>query len=291
MELPAAEKELVIPRPAAANSSAANSAGEGSCIVALEPSLLTLAQIRGALESGELQATDALVSQMASDQRIGVRRLGRRLERVKNAARAERRRLDSLLARERKLWRTGTTRVAGVDEAGMGPLAGPVVAAAVIFEPGTKIDGVDDSKRLSSRRRRELAEIIAQDAVAVGIGEASVAEIDRLNIYHAGLLAMKRAVAELNPPPEVALVDGRRIPGLEIPQHDCAAGDRRHFCIAGASIVAKTHRDRLMEKLNREYPEYGFAKHKGYGTEQHRRAIEKHGRTPAHRRSFGRGVE
>jgi len=288
MELPIAEKELVFPHPAPANSSAPKSAAEGNRIVALEPTQLTLAQIRGALASGELRVTDALVSQMASDQRIGVRRLGRRLERAKNVARVERRRLESLLARERKFWRTGTTRVAGVDEAGMGPLAGPVVAAAVIFEPGTEIGGVDDSKRLSSARRGELAEIIARDAVAVGIGEASVSEIDRLNIYHAGLLAMKRAVAGLKPPPEVALVDGRRIPGLEIPQHACVAGDRRHFCIAGASIVAKTHRDRLMEKLSREYPEYGFAKHKGYGTEQHRRAIEKHGRTPAHRRSFRR---
>lgn len=290
MEFWTLEKDLVFSRPASANPGVSKSSGEGSRMVALEPSRLTLARISAAIASGELQVTDALLSGLASDRRVGARGLGRRLARAKNAARAERRRLQSLLAKERELWRTGTARVAGVDEAGMGPLAGPVVAAAVIFEPGTEIGGMDDSKRLSSARRDELAEIIARDAVAVGVGEASVAEIDRINIYHAGLLAMKRAVAALHPAPEVALVDGRRIPDLEIPQHACVGGDRRHFCIAGASIVAKTHRDRLMAKLHQVYPEYGFASHKGYGTQQHRRALEKYGRTLVHRRSFCRGT-
>ena len=259
-------------------------------MVALEPSRLTLSQIRGVLASGEVPVTSAVLSALARDPRVGVRRLGRRLTRAQASARAERRRLNSMLKKERRLWRSGTERVAGVDEAGMGPLAGPVVAAAVIFEPGTGICGMDDSKKLSSARRNELAGIIARDAVAMGIGEASVPEIDRLNIFHAGLLAMKRAVAVLHPAPEVALVDGRRIPGLEIPQEACVGGDRRHFSIAGASILAKTHRDRLMLKLDRVYPEYGFARHKGYPTRQHRRAIEKYGTTPVHRRRFGRGA-
>ena len=259
-------------------------------MVALEPSRLTLSQIRGVLASGEVPVTSAVLSALARDPRVGVRRLGRRLTRAQASARAERRRLNSMLKKERRLWRSGTERVAGVDEAGMGPLAGPVVAAAVIFEPGTGICGMDDSKKLSSARRNELAEIIARDAVAMGIGEASVPEIDRLNIFHAGLLAMKRAVAVLHPAPEVALVDGRRIPGLEIPQEACVGGDRRHFSIAGASILAKTHRDRLMLKLDRVYPEYGFARHKGYPTRQHRRAIEKYGTTPVHRRRFCRGA-
>ncbi len=259
-------------------------------MVALEPSRLTLSQIRGVLASGEVPVTSAVLSALARDPRVGVRRLGRRLTRAQASARAERRRLNSMLKKERRLWRSGTERVAGVDEAGMGPLAGPVVAAAVIFEPGTGICGMDDSKKLSSARRNELAEIIARDAVAMGIGEASVPEIDRLNIFHAGLLAMKRAVAVLHPAPEVALVDGRRIPGLEIPQEACVGGDRRHFSIAGASILAKTHRDRLMLKLDRVYPEYGFARHKGYPTRQHRRAIEKYGTTPVHRSRFCRGA-
>ena len=257
-------------------------------MVALEPSRLTLSQIREALASREGQVTSAVLSKLAADRRVGARRLGRRLARARAAARAERRRLKSMLEKERALWRRGTVRVAGVDEAGMGPLAGPVVAAAVIFEPGTEIRGVDDSKKLSSARRDELAGIIARAAVAMGIGEASVTEIDRLNIFHAGRLAMKRAVAGLRPAPELALVDGRRIPDLGFPQEACVGGDRRHFSIAGASILAKTHRDRLMMKLDRVYPEYGFARHKGYGTKQHRLAIEKHGRTPVHRRSFGR---
>ncbi len=259
-------------------------------MVALELSRLTLSQIREVLATGEVRVTSAVLSTLAGDARVGVRRLGRRLARARAAARAESRRLNSMLEKERGLWRSGTVRVAGVDEAGMGPLAGPVVAAAVIFQPGTEICGMDDSKRLSSARRNELAEIISRDAVAMGIGEASVPEIDRLNIFHAGLLAMKRAVAVLRPAPEVALVDGRRIPDLEIPQETCVGGDRRHFSIAGASILAKTHRDRIMTKLDRVYPEYGFARHKGYPTRQHRRAIEKYGRTPVHRRSFCRGA-
>ena len=257
---------------------------------ALKPSRLTLSQIRESLAAREVPVTSAELAELAGDSRVGVRRLGRRLERAGAAARAERRRLNSMLEKERGLWRRGTVRVAGVDEAGMGPLAGPVVAAAVIFEPGTEICGVDDSKKLSSARRNELAEVIARDAVAMGIGEASVTEIDRLNIFHAGLLAMKRAVGALRPAPEFALVDGRRIPGLEIPQEACVGGDRRHFSIAGASILAKTHRDRLMTELDRLYPEYGFARHKGYGTRQHLQAIEQHGRTPVHRASFCRRI-
>lgn len=259
-------------------------------MVALEPSRLTLSQIREALASGEGRVTSAVLSELAGDRRVGVRCLGRRLARARAAARAERRRLNSMLEKERGLWRSGTLRVAGVDEAGMGPLAGPVVAAAVVFEPGTEICGMDDSKRLSSARRNELAGIITRDAVAMGIGEASVPEIDRLNIYHAGLLAMKRAVAAIRPTPEVALVDGRRIPNLEVPQETCVGGDRRHFSIAGASILAKTHRDRLMTELDRLYPEYGFARHKGYGTRQHLQAIGRYGRTPVHRASFCRRI-
>ena len=257
-------------------------------MAALELSRLTLSQIREALASREVRVTSAVLSELAGDRRVGVRRLARRLARARDAARAERCRLDSMLEKDRALWRSGMVRVAGVDEAGMGPLAGPVVAAAVIFEPGIEIRGVDDSKKLSSARRDELAGIIERDAVATGIGEASVEEIDRLNIFHAGLLAMKRAVAALCPAPEFALVDGRRIPELEIPQEACVGGDRRHFSIAGASILAKTHRDRLMMKLDRRFPEYGFARHKGYGTAQHRLAMEKYGRTPVHRRSFCR---
>ena len=259
-------------------------------MVALEPSRLTLSQIRESLASREVRVTSAVISELAGDPRVGVRRLGRRLARARAAARAKRRRLNSMLKKERELWRSGTVRVAGVDEAGMGPLAGPVVAAAVMFEPGTEICGVDDSKKLSSARRTELAEVIARDAVAMGIGKASVTEIDRLNIFHAGLLAMKRAVAALCPAPEFALVDGRRIPGLEIPQEACVGGDRLHFSIAGASILAKTHRDRLMMELDRLYPEYGFARHKGYGTRQHLQAIEQYGRTPVHRASFCRRI-
>jgi ribonuclease HII len=198
----------------------------------------------------------------------------------------ERRRLERLLRLERALWRAGLTAVAGVDEVGVGPLAGPVVAAAVVFAPGTEIAGVDDSKRLSPRRREALAEIIRARATAIGIGIGSLEDIAQLNVYHAALEAMRRAVEALPQPPERVLVDARTIPGLAMPQNAYVKGDGLSFCIAAASIVAKTHRDRLMTELDGAYPGYGFAAHKGYDTPAHRAALARLGPCPAHRMSY-----
>lgn len=180
----------------------------------------------------------------------------------------------------------GVQHVAGVDEVGVGPLAGPVVAAAVVFAPGTVIDGVDDSKRLDPERRRELAQRIHEGALGVGIGAASVEEIDRLNVYQAGLLAMRRAVEALPLAPQHVLVDARTIPGVTAPQNPFTKGDGINFSIAAASIVAKTHRDRLMEECDPLYPEHGFARHKGYSTPEHQAAIRKYGPCPLHRVSY-----
>jgi len=201
-------------------------------------------------------------------------------------AEEERRRLGRMLRLERALWRSGLTEVAGVDEAGVGPLAGPVVAAAVVFEPGTEIPGVDDSKRLSPRRREALAEIIRARAAGVGVGIGSIEDIARLNIYHAALQAMKRAVEALPRPPQRLLVDARTIPGLAMPQDPYVKGDGLSFSIAAASIVAKTYRDRLMTELDRAYPGYGFAAHKGYDTPAHRAALARLGPCPEHRMSY-----
>ncbi len=165
-------------------------------------------------------------------------------------------------------------------------MAGPVVAAAVLFAPETFIKGVHDSKQLAPEQREELYPRIMERALAVGVGSADVAEIDRLNIYWATMLATKRAIAALSRTPGHVLVDGRAVPGLALPQTRIVGGDRKSFCIAAASIIAKVTRDRLMLAFDRLYPDYGFAAHKGYCTPDHLRLVEQLGPSPIHRRSF-----
>ncbi len=176
-------------------------------------------------------------------------------------------------------------RYAGTDEAGAGPLAGPVVAAAVIL-PEQEIAGLNDSKQLTEKKREALFEEIVARAVAYRIVEVTAAEIDRMNIFQACVRAMTEALLGLEPRPEFVLTDARRLPGLCIPHEAIVKGDARCASIAAASILAKVHRDRLMDRFDQQYPGYGFAKHKGYGTEEHLRAIEALGPTPLHRRSF-----
>ena len=200
------------------------------------------------------------------------------------------------LSQERRLWHHGVGAVAGVDEAGIGPLAGPVVAAAVMFPaqrlasahdiPAAWPQGVRDSKTLSATARQRLDLAIRQVAQAIGVGLVEVKEIDRLNIYQAGLKAMRLAVERLSVPPQRVLVDGRHIPLLDCPQTAFPKGDRDIFSIAAASIIAKVYRDRLMTELDSRYPHYGFARHKGYGTASHRAALREFGPCPVHRRSF-----
>jgi ribonuclease HII len=195
-------------------------------------------------------------------------------------------RTASLLVRERELWAGGMTRIAGVDEVGVGPLAGPVVAAAVVFEPGSEIHGVDDSKKLSAERRMTLAVEIRRLAAAWSVVRVEAEEIDRINVLQASLTAMRRAVLLLDPRPEHVLVDGRAIPQLTIPQETWIKGDARCFAIAAASILAKTSRDAMMVGYDDEFPGYGFASHKGYPTAAHREAIRQLGPSPIHRQSF-----
>jgi ribonuclease HII len=188
---------------------------------------------------------------------------------------------------EALLWRVGIRHVAGVDEVGMGPLAGPVVAAAVVLPPGTALAGVADSKVLSGAVRERLAVEIQRRALAVGIACVEPEEIDRLNIYRAGLCAMARAIAALAPlVPGFVLVDGREIPDLAIPQSAYPKGDAFVCSIAAASIVAKVHRDALMRDLDARHPGYGFGRHMGYATRAHLAAIRERGPSPVHRRSF-----
>ncbi|MGA1574810.1 MAG: ribonuclease HII [Burkholderiaceae bacterium] len=181
--------------------------------------------------------------------------------------------------------------IAGVDEAGRGPLAGPVVAAAVILDDERPIAGVDDSKRLSAKQRERLFDVIMGQALCVSIGQASAAEVDAINVLQATLLAMRRAVEGLRLAPIKVLVDGNQLPRLPMLAEAVVGGDGRVACIAAASIVAKVTRDRLMTELDQTLPGYGFAQHKGYGTAQHMQALKRLGASAQHRRSFAPVVE
>lgn len=194
--------------------------------------------------------------------------------------------MGALLRCEREYWRAGLRLIAGVDEVGVGPLAGPVIAAAVVLPETVRERGVDDSKRLSAAQREDLAGRIERVALAIGVGIAEVEEIDRVNIYQAALLAMRRAVEALPLRPERVLVDARTIPGIALPQTPMIKGDQRSYSIAAASIVAKVRRDALMQDLDACYPHYGFGRNMGYGTAEHLAAIERYGPCPVHRRSF-----
>jgi ribonuclease HII len=187
---------------------------------------------------------------------------------------------------ERAAWRTGLAHVAGVDEAGRGPLAGPVVAAAVILDPGRRIRGLQDSKLLTAARRGALFDEILAWARAVGTAFVDPQTIDRVNILEATRLAMRQALADLSPRPDLVLIDALRLAGLPWPQRALVRGDRRSASIAAASIVAKVTRDRLMLEADLRFPEYGFGRNKGYPTPEHLAALRRHGPCPLHRRTF-----
>ena len=176
--------------------------------------------------------------------------------------------------------------ICGIDEAGRGPLAGPVVAGAVILPKDCRILYINDSKKLSEKRRNELFDIIKEEAVTYGIGIIDAARIDEINILQATYEAMRSAINNLNPSPDILLNDAVTIPKVDIKQVPIIKGDAKSISIAAASVLAKVTRDRIMEEYDKKYPEYGFAKHKGYGTKQHIQALEQFGASPIHRRTF-----
>ena len=187
---------------------------------------------------------------------------------------------------EAQAWRTGLSRIAGVDEAGRGPLAGPVVAAAVVIAPDRRIKGLCDSKLLPAEKREALFAVIQERAIAVGVGIVDHLTIDRINILEATRVAMMQALAGLAVSPELVITDFVNLRECPCPQRNLVDGDARCATVAAASIIAKVTRDRLMRELHAAYPEYGFAKHKGYATAEHIAAIDRHGLCPLHRRSF-----
>ena len=187
---------------------------------------------------------------------------------------------------EREAFDAGIKLVCGVDEAGRGPLAGPVCAAAVMLPPGLEIPGLNDSKKLTDKKRRELYDIMIEQAVSYGIACASEQEIDEINILQATFLAMERAMQKLSPQPELALIDGNRTKDFGLLVRTIVKGDSLSASIAAASILAKVTRDRLMEEYDAQYPQYGFAVHKGYGTKRHYETLREFGPSPIHRKTF-----
>lgn len=237
---------------------------------------------RRAVPKGFLEALEV-------DTRQGAQQLAKRIRSRYRSNRSEGQRLHTLLRFEIELWAQGYTLIAGVDEAGMAPLAGPVVAGAVILPQNYKLRGLNDSKKiLDHETREELAIQLKRDAVCWAVGFAGVEEIDKINIYHAGLLAMRRAVEGLSCLPDFVLVDARKIPHCPSPQRGIIRGDALSASIAAASIIAKTTRDAHMLELDAQYTGYGLASHKGYPTPEHCRALKELGALPIHRRSFGR---
>jgi ribonuclease HII len=231
---------------------------------------------------------EGLLERLDADPRSGARQLAAFIRKRKSDDSHEDQRLHDLLRFEMELWAQGFHLIAGVDEAGMAPLAGPVVAAAVILPHNYNLPGLDDSKKiLSEKRRTELALKIKADSVCWSVGRAEVEEIDKINIYHSGLSAMKRAVEGLKINPDYILVDARTIPQCSFPQKGIVHGDALSASIAAASIIAKTTRDAYMIEMDRKYAGYGFASHKGYPTAEHLKALKTLGPLPIHRRTFG----
>ncbi len=247
---------------------------------------MSLVEIAAYLEEAlELSAGEEAM--LEADERKGATLLLQRYRRKRQAAVRETERLRRMLRNERELWAKGYSAVAGVDEAGRGPLAGPVVAAAVIFEPGFEgIDGLNDSKQLTAVKREKMFDLIIVEALAYGIGSANCAEIDNLNIHGASLLAMRRALDMLPHRPDYLLIDGFALRDSPFEQRALQGGDCLSQSIAAASVLAKVSRDEIMVGLHEKYPRYGFNRHMGYGTDQHRHALSTFGPCPEHRRSF-----
>lgn len=244
----------------------------------------SIAQIKQEFERAKEQEWEALCMTYESDGRAGVRTLVDRYRRKEELLRAERQRLENMRSYERKYGEY--TYICGIDEAGRGPLAGPVVAGAVILPKDCEILYLNDSKKLSAKKREELYAEIMEKAVAVGVGMAGPARIDEINILQATYEAMRAAVADLGVEPDLLLNDAVTIPELTIQQVPIIKGDAKSVSIAAASIIAKVTRDRLMAEYDEILPGYGFAQHKGYGSREHIEAIRRFGPSPIHRKSF-----
>ncbi len=246
----------------------------------------SIKEIKDYLQHCNIEKLDQAILSFSLDERKGVQSAIVSAVKRKIAYENEQNRLELMLQYETACYEQGFDFIAGVDEVGRGPLAGPVVAAAVILPKGCKISGVDDSKKLSAKKRESLYDEILEKAVSHGIGVVSWERIDEINILQATYEAMREALAQLNPAPRFILADAVTIPKVPIPQQGIVKGDAKSLSIGAASIVAKVYRDRLMETYDQLYPAYGFASNKGYGSAEHIAAIKVYGICPIHRKSF-----
>jgi ribonuclease HII len=250
----------------------------------MDLSTLSIVQIKEKLSSST-EIDNQLLVAIAMDERSGVQKLYQQILNQKEKELKEIHRTQVMYKYEEELWNQGFI-VAGIDEAGRGPLAGPVVAGAVILPQGKKLYGINDSKKLSEKKRDELAEIIKEDAIAWSLGIVDAETIDEINILQATKLAMQKAVEGLSHSPNYLLIDAVTIPNLAIKQKGIIGGDQVSVSVAAASILAKTTRDSLMLKYHEQYPQYGFGQHKGYGTAEHIEALQTYGASPIHRKTF-----
>ena len=246
--------------------------------------MATIKEIREQLEDIQ-QLNDPLFAELEKDDRSGVIQAIAKRKREIQKCLDEDERLEGMLAYEKECYARGMELIAGVDEVGRGPLAGPVVAAAVILPKGSKIPGLNDSKKIPKSKHKEIYEAVLQEAIAIGIGVKDNQVIDQVNIYEATKLAMMEAIGQLDPQPQHLLIDAMKL-DLSIPQTSIIKGDANSLSIAAASIVAKVTRDQMMEDLDQLYPGYNFAQNAGYGTANHLAGLHKLGVTPIHRRSF-----
>lgn len=246
--------------------------------------------IKEIIENLEVDRYLEYIDILRSDERKSVQNIALKLAKRLDAIRKEEERLELINTFENEGYSNGYTYIGGIDEAGRGPRAGPVVAAVVVFKPGTKIAGINDSKKLSEAKRDELFNIIKAQALDYGIGIVNNEEIDEYNILNATYMAMKKAINCLKNTPDYLLIDAATIPGIEVAQKPIIKGDSKSISIAAASILAKVTRDSLMYQYDDIYPEYGFKGHKGYGTKEHYEAIEGNGITPIHRKSFLKNI-
>ena len=249
----------------------------------------SIKDIKQLFEQAEKEQWNALFSQYKTDERAGVQKLITQYENKLVKYRKEQERLYRMLEFERK-YGDEFSCICGIDEAGRGPFAGPVVAGAVILPKGLTIEGLNDSKQVSAKKREELYDEIKEKAVSVGIGMSSPARIDEINILQATYEAMQHAVEDLDVVPDLLLNDAVTIPEMPYRQVPIVKGDAKSVSIAAASIVAKVTRDRMMAEYDKEYPQYGFAKHKGYGTKQHTQALLEYGACPIHRKTFLKNI-
>ena len=246
----------------------------------------SISEIKEILGNCSMEELPEQIKQFEEDSRKGVQTTLASFRKKYEKYQQELERLEEILTYERGLWEAGYDLVAGIDEVGRGPLAGPVVAAAVILPKECKIEGVNDSKKLSAKKREELYDIILEKAVSYGIGIVSNERIDEINILQATYEAMREALSQLKPKADYILADAVTIPMVSTPQRGIVKGDAKSMSIGAASIVAKVYRDRLMEAYDEVYPGYGFASNKGYGAAEHLEGIRKQGITPIHRKTF-----